>query len=233
MIPPVHVITSDIGREGCSFTPDFNLHDSFRNHIQMRVFNQLSLANTVLSGEQIMEQLKELLVDNLQDLLHAEMQLVQALPKMAEAANHPKLKEAFEKHLMQTEGHVERLKSSFELLGAKAQPKPCKGMRGLIEEGEEVISENDDKEELAADLALIAAAQKVEHYEISGYGTARFLARQIGEREVSTLLSRTLGEEESSDYLLTELSRPIMQDATLQDETPTRAPAAKAKARRA
>ena len=106
-------------------------------------------------------------------------------------------------------------------------------MLGLIEEGKEVISENEDKEELAADLCLIAAAQKVEHYEISGYGTARSLARQIGERDVATLLSHTLGEEESSDYLLTEVSKPILQDATLEDESPTRAPAAKAKARKA
>jgi len=180
-----------------------------------------------------MEMLREVLVENLQDLLHAEMQLVQALPKMVEAANHPKLKEAFEKHLDQTEGHVERLKRAFEALGEKAEPKPCKGMQGLIEEGKEVISENEEKEELAADLALIAAAQKVEHYEISGYGTARCLARQIGERDVATLLSRTLGEEESADYLLTEISKPILQDATLEDESPTRAPAAKAKARKA
>jgi ferritin-like metal-binding protein YciE len=180
-----------------------------------------------------MEMLREVLVESLQDLLHAEMQLVQALPKMAEAASHPKLKEAFEKHLEQTEGHVERLKSAFEILGEKAEPKPCKGMLGLIEEGKEVISENEDKEELAADLCLIAAAQKVEHYEISGYGTARSLARQIGERDVATLLSHTLGEEESSDYLLTEISKPILQDATLEDDSPTRAPAANAKARKA
>jgi Mn-containing catalase len=180
-----------------------------------------------------MEMLREVLVESLQDLLHAEMQLVQALPKMAEAASHPKLKEAFERHLEQTEGQVERLKSAFEILGEKAEPKACKGMLGLIEEGKEVISENEDKEELAADLCLIAAAQKVEHYEISGYGTARSLARQIGERDVATLLSHTLGEEESSDYLLTEVSKPILQDATLEDESPTRAPAAKAKARKA
>jgi len=180
-----------------------------------------------------MEMLREVLVENLQDLLHAEMQLVQALPKMAEAANHPKLKEAFEKHLDQTEGHVDRLKRAFEALGEKPEPKPCKGMQGLIEEGKEVISENEEKEGFAADLALIAAVQKVEHYEISGYGTARCLARQIGERDVATLLSRTLGEEESADYLLTEISKPILQDATLEDENPTRAPAAKAKARKA
>jgi Mn-containing catalase len=147
-----------------------------------------------------MEMLREVLVESLQDLLHAEMQLVQALPKMAEAASHPKLKEAFEKHLEQTEGHVERLKSAFEILGKKAEPNACKGMLGLIEEGKEVISENEGKEELAADLCLIAPAQKVEHYEIYGYGTARSLARQIGERDVATLLSHTLGS--SSNFVM-------------------------------
>jgi len=167
-----------------------------------------------------MDQLKDLLVDDLQDLLHAEMQLVQALPKMADAAKNPKLKEAFEKHLQQTERHVERLHKAFEFLGEKAQPKPCKGMKGLIEEGEETIEENEENEDLAADLALIGAAQKVEHYEISGYGTARCLARQIGEREVATLLSHTLGEEESSDYLLTALGKPLLQEASLMDQGP-------------
>ena len=175
-----------------------------------------------------MVQLRNLLVEDLQDLLHAEMQLVQALPKMAEAANNPKLKEAFDKHLVQTEGHVDRLNSAFEILGVKAQPKACKGMKGLIEEGEETIEHNEEEDELAADLALIGTAQKVEHYEISGYGTARCLARQIGEREVHALLSRTLGEEESSDYLLTELSKPLLQDASLVNNSSARpAPAAK------
>jgi Mn-containing catalase len=164
-----------------------------------------------------MDQLRDLLVEDLQDLLNAEMQLVQALPKMAKAARHPKLKEAFEKHLQQTEGHVERLKNAFELLGEKARAKACKGMQGLIEEGQEVIDEHDGEDQFAADLALIGAAQKVEHYEISGYGTARCLARQIGEREVSTLLTHTLGEEESSDHLLTEIGKPLLQEATLSD----------------
>lgn len=158
--------------------------------------------------------LKGLLVDELRDLLHAEGQLVQALPKMAEAAHHPKLKEAFQKHLKQTAGHVERLKHAFELLGEEAQPKPCKAMVGLIEEGKETIKEGEDQPEIIADLGLIAAAQRVEHYEISGYGTARCLARQIGERDVATLLAHTLGEEESSDYLLTELTKPLMQQAS-------------------
>ena len=164
-----------------------------------------------------MSQVKDLLVEELQDLLHAEGQLVAALPKMAEAAHHPKLKEAFDKHLVQTQNQVERLKQVFELLGAKAQPKPCKAMQGLIAEGEETIAEGKEKEELAADLALICAAQKVEHYEISGYGTARTLARQIGELEVERLLSHTLGEEESADFLLTEVAKPLLQQATLED----------------
>jgi len=160
-----------------------------------------------------MGQLKELLVDEMKDLLHAEKQLVAALPKMAEAAHHPKLKEAFEKHLMQTQGQVERLTQAFEMLAEDAEPKPCRAMQGLIEEGQETIEEGGDKDELSADLSLIAAAQKVEHYEISGYGTARTLALQIGEREVARLLSQTLGEEESADYLLTEISKPILQEA--------------------
>ncbi len=164
-----------------------------------------------------MNPLKELLVEELRDLLHAEGQLVEALPKMAEAAHHPKLKEAFLKHLQQTEGHLERLKTAFELLGQKAQPKPCKAMIGLVEEGQDTIEEGEGKQEIVADLGLIAAAQKVEHYEISGYGTARSLARQVGERDVATLLAYTLGEEESSDYVLTELTKPLMQQASSEE----------------
>jgi ferritin-like metal-binding protein YciE len=160
-----------------------------------------------------MSQLKALLVEELQDLLHAETQLTKALPKMAAAAHNPKLRETFEKHLTQTEGQIERLHQAFELLGEEAQAKPCKAMAGLVAEGEETIEEGKDKEEFAADLALITAAQKVEHYEISGYGTLRSLARQIGEFEVEKLLMRTLGEEESADFLLTEVSKPIIQQA--------------------
>lgn len=164
-----------------------------------------------------MQQLKQLLVEQLQDLLHAETQLTAALPKMAEAANHPKLKEAFEKHLVQTEGHAERLRSIFGMLGEKAAPKPCKAMMGLIDEGQETIEEGAEKEPLAADLALIAAAQRVEHYEISAYGTAKCLARQIGQVDCARLLSHTLGEEESSDSLLSAISAPLMQQASLED----------------
>src|SRR6201995_5384301 len=158
--------------------------------------------------------LKNLLVEQLEDLLSAENQLVGALPEMAEAAGEAKLKEAFEKHLQQTKGHVERLRNAFELLGESAESKTCKAMKGLVEEGQETIEEADEKDELTADLSLIAAAQRIEHYEISGYGNARSLARQIGEREVAQLLSQTLGEEEAADFLLTTITQPILQQAT-------------------
>lgn len=161
-----------------------------------------------------MSQLRELLVEELQDLLHAETQLTKSLPKMAEAAHHPKLQEAFQKHFTQTQGHIERLTKVFELLGEKAQAKPCKAMQGLVAEGEETIEEGKEKENLAADLALITAAQKVEHYEISGYGTLRGLARQLGEFDVSELLTHTLGDEEAADFLLTSIAKPLIQQAT-------------------
>jgi Mn-containing catalase len=164
-----------------------------------------------------MPHVKELLIDELQDLLDAETQLTEALPKMAQAANHPKLKEAFEKHLLETQAQAERLRKVFELLGEKAAPKPCKAMMGLIEEGEETIEEGSDKEPLTADLALIAAAQKVEHYEIASYGTVRALAKQLGEIESARLLSHTLGEEERADFLLTAISDPLIQQASLND----------------
>jgi len=164
-----------------------------------------------------MSQVKELLVEELQDLLHAEGQLLNALPKMAKAAHNPKLREAFEKHLVQTQIQVDRLHKVFELLGEEASPKPCRAMMGLVEEGQETIEEGSKKDELAADLALITAAQKVEHYEISGYGTVRALARQIGEYDAATLLGHTLGEEESADFLLTEIAKPLLQEATAQD----------------
>lgn len=164
-----------------------------------------------------MSQLRELLVEELQDLLDAESQLMEALPKMADASHNPKLTEAFEKHRLQTGNQVERLKSAFQMLGEDAERKPCKAMAALIEEGQDTIEDNADKEDLAADLALIASAQKVEHYEIASYGTARTLARQIGELEVARLLSHTLGEEESTDFLLTELAKPLLQEITLEE----------------
>ena len=160
-----------------------------------------------------MPELKELLVEQLQDLLNAENQIIGSLPKMVEAAHDAKLKEVFEKHLIQTKNQTKRLEQSLKTLGASADSKPCKGMKGILEEGQETIEEGEDLDELTADLALIAAAQKVEHYEISGYGTAKCLAKQIGEREVAVLLSQTLGEEEASDFLLTAAAQTLLQQA--------------------
>jgi Mn-containing catalase len=164
-----------------------------------------------------MSQLKKLLTKEMSDLLDAETQLTEALPKMAQAANHPKLKEAFEKHLMQTQEHVERLRTAFQALGEEPESESCRAMQGLIEEGEKTIQESGDKEPFAADLALIAAAQKVEHYEIASYGTARGLARQMGSHDCARLLSHTLGDEESADFLLTTIAEPLLQQLTLDD----------------
>jgi Mn-containing catalase len=164
-----------------------------------------------------MSQLRELLVEELQDLLDAETQLTKAIPKMGQAAHHPKLKEAFEKHLRQTNTQIERLRTVLETLGESPNAKPCKAMAGLIQEGQQTIEDSSDKDEMAADLALIAAAQKVEHYEIASYGTARTLAWQIGEREAATLLGHTLGEEESADFLLTEIAKPLLQELAVEE----------------
>jgi Mn-containing catalase len=156
------------------------------------------------------EMVQDLLVEQLQDLLHAEGQLVKALPKMAKAARTDLLRMAFEKHLEETKDQVARAKDVFKLLDVEAKSKPCKGMAGLIEEGEEVIEEGSEKEDVAADLALIAAAQKVEHYEISAYGTARSMAGQIGRPDVAQLLGKSLAEEEVADNLLTQVARELM-----------------------
>jgi len=162
--------------------------------------------------------LQEILVEQLKDLLHAEGQLVKALPKMARAANDPKLKEAFRKHLEETKNHVERLKQVFELLGEKAKGKPCRGMQGLVEEGQETIEEGREKPNFAADLALIVAAQKVEHYEMAGYGSVRTIAEQLDQKKVARLLAQTLAEEEKTDKLLTKLSSPLLEEASQPEE---------------
>jgi len=154
--------------------------------------------------------LLNLLIEQLQDLLHSEGQLLKGLPNMIEGANAPVLTFAFQKHLSETEDQVARLKEAFSLLGAEAKPEPCKGMAGLLAEGDEVIEDGKDKDDVAADLALIAAAQKVEHYEISSYGTARTMAGQIGQPGVAELLSKSLAEEEIADNLLTQIARELM-----------------------
>src|SRR5262249_45938117 len=152
--------------------------------------------------------LKDLLIDELQDIYHAERQLVKALPKMAKAANSSELKKVFQNHLSQTEGQVERLNQAFELLGQRAKAKVCKGMMGLVEEGRDTMNQGKEMEEPIADLALIGAAQRVEHYEISAYGTARTIAEQLGQDEVVQLLEQTLEEEKGADQMLTKIAGP-------------------------
>jgi ferritin-like metal-binding protein YciE len=148
--------------------------------------------------------LEDLFMEELKDIYHAEKQLTKALPKLAKAATSPELKSAFQEHLQQTMGHVERLESIFELMGAKAKGKTCKAMEGLIEEGKEVMEEN--AEPPVMDAALIAAAQKVEHYEIGTYGTLATFARMLGQSEVASLLKETLNEEKTTDAKLTRIA---------------------------
>jgi ferritin-like metal-binding protein YciE len=151
-----------------------------------------------------LQTLNDLLHHELKDLYSAENQLVKALPKMAKAATNADLKAGFEEHLQQTKGHVERLDQIGEQLGLKLTGHKCKAMEGLIEEGAELIGE--DAEDSVRDAGLIGAAQRVEHYEIAGYGTARALAQKLGHDDVADILGETLEEEKATDAKLTELA---------------------------
>lgn len=159
--------------------------------------------------------LSDLLIEELRDILHAEKQLTKALPKMAEAARFDQLRELFEQHLVETEAQIERINQCFDLLGTTPRAKPCKGMMGLVEEGQEIMEESEDKEDAAADLALIGAAQRVEHYEMSGYTTARNLASQLRHSAIVALLSKSLAEEENADQLLNQVARSLMSVAKM------------------
>lgn len=145
-----------------------------------------------------------LFIEQLEDLYDAEQRLMQALPKMAQAAHDPLLKTAFERHVAETQNQISRLEKAFQLLGRSADRKTCQAMKGLIEEGQEVLSATGD--EAVIDAALIAAAQRTEHYEISGYGTARTFAQRLGRQDIAELLQATLDEEEATDKKLTQLA---------------------------
>jgi ferritin-like metal-binding protein YciE len=157
------------------------------------------------------ETLRDLYLEQLRDLYDAENQLIKALPKMAEGADSEELREAFEEHLEQTRGHAQRLEQIFEQLGEKPKGEKCKGMEGLIKEGSETLDE--DMDESVKDAAIIAAAQRVEHYEIAGYGTVRTFANLLGESEAVQLLEQTLTEEKETDQRLTELAEDINVEA--------------------
>jgi len=148
--------------------------------------------------------LNDLFLTTLKDVYYAEKAILRALPKMAKAAESGDLKEAFVKHRDETAGHVERLEQIFDKLGKKASGKTCEAIKGIIEEGEEIMDDFEDSP--ALDAGLIAAGQAVEHYEISRYGTLRTWAQQLGMRDAAKLLDQTLAEEKKTDELFTQLA---------------------------
>lgn len=160
--------------------------------------------------------LRDVYIEQLKDLYSAETQLIKALPKMAKAAASEDLASGFEEHLEQTKGHAVRLEQIFEELDEKPTGKKCKAMAGLIEEGAEAIEENASP--AAKDALLIAAAQRVEHYEIAGYGTVKTYANLLGEEEAAKLLEQTLEEESETDEKLTELAEGINAEAEQGEE---------------
>ena len=152
--------------------------------------------------------LQDLFLIGLKDIYHAEKSLLRALRKMAKAAESEQLREAFETHRVETEGQVERLEQVFEIVGKRPQAKTCEAMQGILAEGEEVMDDFADSE--ALDAGLLAAAQAVEHYEISRYGTLRTWAEQLGMRDAVRLLEETLQEEKKTDQLLTQLAEAAL-----------------------
>jgi ferritin-like metal-binding protein YciE len=160
-----------------------------------------------------LDSMQELFLNELKDVLNAEKQLVRALPRMAKAAQSRELQQAFTKHLRETEGHVQRLERIFKALGETPRGKQCKGMAGLVEEGKEIMEEDGAPEVI--DAALIAAAQRVEHYEIAAYGCLRTYAQLLGETEADKLLEQTLREEEATDQALTALGEGGINEAAV------------------
>jgi ferritin-like metal-binding protein YciE len=160
-----------------------------------------------------LDSLHKLYVEELRDVYNAENQLLKALPKMAKAASSEELKQALEDHLEETQGHIERLDEVFEALGENSKGKTCQAMKGLIEEGSEILSEKG--EESVLDAGIIAAAQKVEHYEMATYGTLRTWANLLGQEEAAELLQETLNEEGDADQRLNELAEEIVNPEAL------------------
>jgi ferritin-like metal-binding protein YciE len=159
--------------------------------------------------------LQKLYTDELRDLYNAENQLLKALPKMAKAASSEELKGAFEKHLEQTKGHVKRLEQVFQELDEKPKGKTCHAMKGLIEEGSEILEE--DGETSVRDAGMIVAAQKVEHYEIAGYGSVRTFAHLLGQNKAAELLQATLDEESETNELLNRLAESVINPEAVRE----------------
>jgi ferritin-like metal-binding protein YciE len=160
-----------------------------------------------------LDSLEKLFIDELRDIYNAEKQITRALPRMAKAAESPELQQAFTKHLKETEGQIQRLERVFTALGQSVRGKKCKGMEGLIEEGKEKLEEESEPQVL--DAALIASAQKVEHYEIATYGCLRTYAELLGYSDAANLLQQNLQEEEATDKKLTELGESGINEAAV------------------
>jgi ferritin-like metal-binding protein YciE len=158
-----------------------------------------------------LDSLDKLFLEELRDMYNGEKQITRALPKMAKAAENPQLKQAFTKHLKETEGQIQRLEQIFQQLGEAVRGKTCKGLQGILEEGKDVLEE--DSEEAVLDAALIAGAQKVEHYEIASYGCLRTYAQLLGYDQAVRLLEQNLAEEEATDKKLTELGESGINEA--------------------
>ena len=157
------------------------------------------------------QNLEQLFIDELKDLYSAEKQITKALPKLAKAATSPELRQAFENHLQETLGHVERLDQIFEVLGKSSRGKTCHGMQGLLEEGSEVLEDTEKGD--VRDAALISAAQRVEHYEIAAYGCVREYANLLGQEKVADLLEETLQEERAADEKLGVIAKQVNSEA--------------------
>jgi len=162
-----------------------------------------------------LDTLQKLYTNELRDLYNAEHQLLKALPKMANAASSEDLKDAFEKHLEQTKSHVERLEQVFEELNEKPKGKTCRAMKGLVEEGSEILQQ--DGEESVLDAGIIVSAQKVEHYEIAGYGSVRTFAHLLGQNKAAELLQTTLDEEAETNQVLNRLAESIVNPEALME----------------
>jgi ferritin-like metal-binding protein YciE len=160
-----------------------------------------------------LDTLEKLYIDELRDLYNAENQLLKALPKMAKGASSPELKDAFEKHLEQTKGHVQRLEELFEQRDESPKGKTCRAMKGLIEEGSEILKE--EGEDSVLDAGMIVAAQKVEHYEIASYGSVRTFADLLGKGEEAKVLQATLDEESETNEILNQLAEGIVNEEAL------------------
>ena len=160
-----------------------------------------------------LDSLHSLFLDELKDVYHAEKQLVRALPRLAKAASSPQLKQAFTSHLRETEGQVKRLERVFKEIGETPRAKKCDGMAGLIEEGKHILEEDGDPSVI--DSALIAAAQRVEHYEIAAYGCLRTYAQLLGLNAAAQLLGQTLNEEEAADEKLSALAQGGINQAAV------------------